>query len=155
MQSKPHGLIDQSHLNRKNDFLYRISIKCLIRDNNGRVLVVKEAGRTWWDLPGGGMDHGEDLRAAIARELKEEVNLVGDFKFHVIDVDDPAYLHNANVLQVRLIFEVMPDVLPTTIGEDADEIAYLNPSDLKKSDSSIERKVYEYASSGSSLKILS
>jgi len=141
----PHGEIDQSALNRKNDYLYRISIKSLIRDDKGRVLVVKESGRTWWDLPGGGMDHGEDIKAAIARELNEEVNLTGDFKFNVIDVDDPAYLPNANVFQVRLVFEVAPEIMPYESGKEADEIMYIDPIALKDSDNAVERKVHEYA----------
>lgn len=44
-----------------NDSLYRISLKCLIKNSAGDVLVVKEAGREFWDLPGGGMEHGDDL----------------------------------------------------------------------------------------------
>lgn len=140
----PHGLIDQSVLQRKNDYLYRLSLKGLIRDDTGRVLVVKESGRAWWDLPGGGMDHGEDIKAAIARELYEEVGLEGDFTYNIIDVDDPVYLSNANVLQVRLIFEVKPEVLPSRQGPEADEIAYLAPSILKESSHPIERKVYTY-----------
>jgi 8-oxo-dGTP pyrophosphatase MutT (NUDIX family) len=65
-------------------------------NDQGEVLVVKEVGRTWWDLPGGGMDHGEDIKSALARELKEEVNLSSNFTYRVIDVEDPAYLSHAN-----------------------------------------------------------
>lgn len=145
MQFSPHGNIDQSSLNRKNDHLFRISIKSLVINSKGRVLVVKELGRTWWDLPGGGMDHGEDIESAIARELKEEVNLEGTFGFTIIGVEDPAYLQNANVLQVRLIFAVTPEIMPRTVGSDADEMKYIDPNDLKDSRSPVERKVYEYA----------
>jgi 8-oxo-dGTP diphosphatase len=28
-----------------------------------------------WELPGGGIDHGEDPREALVREIKEELNL--------------------------------------------------------------------------------
>ncbi len=91
-EQSAHGVIDQSHLDRKNDYLFRISLKCLIKNEKGEILVVKEAARTWWDLPGGGMDHGEDIKAAIARELHEEVSLEGDFTYNIIDVDDPVHL---------------------------------------------------------------
>lgn len=142
----PHGVIDQSSLDRKNDYLYRISMKALIRNKKGEVLVVKEAGRDWWDLPGGGMDHGEDIKSAIARELREEVSLSGDFTYRVISVDDPMHLVNADVLQVRLIFEVFPENLPSMSGPEADSIAYMQPERLKSSDNMIERRVYEYYS---------
>lgn len=145
LQKNPHGLIDQSAFGRKDDYLYRVSIKGLIMNDQGEVLVVKEAGRMWWDLPGGGMDHEEDIKTGIARELKEEVNLEGEFTYRVIDVDDPIYLENANVYQVRLIFQVVPENMQFSAGVDADEISYMNVNALRDSDNAVERKVYEYA----------
>lgn len=140
----PHGIINQTALGRKNDYLYRISLKALIRNESGDVLVVKEAGRTWWDLPGGGMDHNEDVTSAIARELQEEVGLRGKFSYRVIDVDNPAFLSHANVWQLRLIFEVLPQNMHFRPGEDADELMFLSPDTLKESENPVERKIYEY-----------
>lgn len=59
--------------------------------------MVKEAGRTWLDLPGGGMDHGEDVESALAREMHEEVGLTGEFTYKIIAVDNPGFLTHANV----------------------------------------------------------
>ena len=56
------------------------------------MLVVKEAGRNWWDLPGGGMDHGETINEAIARELKEEVDLNGDFSSAILRIQHTSKL---------------------------------------------------------------
>lgn len=146
MTKQPHGIIDQSELGRKTDYLYRVSIKGLIRNPDGKVLVVKEAGRTWWDLTGGGMDHGENIKSALAREMHEEVGLTGDFTYKVIAVDNPGFLSHANVWQLRLIFEVVPETLPAETGNDADEIHYINPSELRDSEHSAERSVFVYSS---------
>ncbi len=143
-QQTPHGNIDQSYLGRKNDYLYRVSTKSLIRNEAGLVLVVKELGRAWWDLPGGGMDHDETIKSALSRELYEEVCLEGDFAYKIIAVDEPAYLPNANVFQVRLIFEVFPERLPSKAGADADEIAYIHPEAFKDASNEVEKKIYEY-----------
>lgn len=140
------GVVDHDGEDRKIDYLYRISIKGLIRNEKGEVLVVKETGRTWWDLPGGGMDHLEDIKAAIARELNEEVSLQGNFTYKVIDVDDPSHLPNANVWQVRIIFEINPENMFFEPGDDGDEVAFILPSDFKHSENLIEQKIYEYAS---------
>ncbi|MBU1246192.1 MAG: NUDIX hydrolase, partial [Patescibacteria group bacterium] len=53
---------------------YRISIKALIVDDKKRFLLVKEDNGTW-DLPGGGLDFGEDAKSCLKREIKEETGL--------------------------------------------------------------------------------
>ncbi len=139
------GVISHEHPStRRTDYLYRISLKCLVRNGKGEVLVVKEAGRTWWDLPGGGMDHGEDIKTAIAREMKEEANLEGNFDYRIIDVDEPAHLSAHNFWQLRLIYEVMPSIMTFTAGEDGDEVAFKNPDDFRDSESEVERRIYKY-----------
>lgn len=129
---------------RRPDYLYRISVKCLVRNEKGDILVVKESGRNWWDLPGGGMDHGEDIKSTIAREMKEEVNLAGDFNFRIIEVEEPAHLNEHNFWQLRLIFEVLPQDMQFTAGEDGDEVAFKDPAQFKDSDLEVERRVYKY-----------
>jgi 8-oxo-dGTP pyrophosphatase MutT (NUDIX family) len=142
------GIVQHEASSRRTDYLYRISIKGLIRNENGEVLVVKETGRDWWDLPGGGMDHNENIKLAIARELKEEVNLDSDFTHRVIDVDDPAYLSTQDFWQVRLIFEVTPtNQVSFSAGEDGDQVAFMNPSVFRNSELEVERRIYKYCES--------
>ena len=128
-----------------NDSLYRISLKCLIKNSAGDVLVVKEAGREFWDLPGGGMEHGDDINTAIARELKEEVDYEGDFTFSTLSMDEPVRLLSRDVWQLRIILNVTPSTFTFSAGEDADEIQFINPAALKDSDSEHEQKAYQYA----------
>ena len=47
----------------------------VIRD--GEILLVRHLkyGKTYWLLPGGGVDYGETIEEALVRELKEETNL--------------------------------------------------------------------------------
>lgn len=54
---------------------YRVSVKALVRDSSGRILISRELdGR--WDLLGGGLDHEEDPIDGLRRELYEESGLV-------------------------------------------------------------------------------
>ena len=141
-----HGVIGHSGAaRRRTDFLYRVSLKCFIRNDNGEVLVVKESGREWWDLPGGGMDHGEGLRAAIAREMNEEVSMEGEFAYRVIAVEEPAYLQHYNFWQIRLIFEVTPRIMVFSPGHDSDELAFISPETFEHAELSAERRIYEYS----------
>lgn len=53
---------------------YRVSAKALIVDDQNRFLLAKEPDGKW-DLPGGGLEFGENAQTAIKREVKEEVGL--------------------------------------------------------------------------------
>ena len=47
----------------------------IFRDANGGILLVKPSYRETWEIPGGGLEHGEDPWAAAVREVKEETGL--------------------------------------------------------------------------------
>jgi 8-oxo-dGTP pyrophosphatase MutT (NUDIX family) len=52
---------------------YRVSAKAIIVINN-KLLLIREASKRW-DLPGGGVEHSEDLDKTLKRELKEELSV--------------------------------------------------------------------------------
>lgn len=58
------------------DSFHRVTIKGLCV-KEGKVLLVREAkalsGK--WELPGGGLDFGEDIRLGFKREIQEEMGL--------------------------------------------------------------------------------
>ena len=59
---------------------YQLSAKVLIRDDEGRFLLLKRsmssnANRGRWDLPGGKVDAGEAFDVALLREVVEELGL--------------------------------------------------------------------------------
>lgn len=47
----------------------------LIRDDGGRILLVKPNYRDYWSLPGGVCEHGEPPQDGCAREVAEELGL--------------------------------------------------------------------------------
>ena len=128
-----------------NDSLYRLSIKCLILTDDQRVLVVKEVGRTGWDLPGGGVDHGETIKVAIARELKEEVGFEGAFTYKVVTMEDPKQLRPRDIWQVRVIVQVFPEEFNFTVGPEADEVLFLPVNTFKDTQIRNEQRIYAYA----------
>ena len=130
---------------RRSDYLFRISLKAVIFNDNGEVLVVKERDRDWWDLPGGGMDHGESIKEALARELNEEVLLRGDFTFYPAIVEDPKFLTEHNFYQTRIVYVIQPETLSFEVGEDGDELSFVNPDTFENSKRATERKIYDYS----------
>lgn len=136
-----HGAIIHANTNRR-DSLIRVSLKAVILDDQGRTLVVKERGRDWWDVPGGGLDHGETIKEALARELYEEVSLEGDFEYETLIAEDPRYLEAHNLYQMRITFLVKPEMTTFSAGSDSDEVQFVDADLLEKSDLWTERQIY-------------
>lgn len=62
--------------------LKRIAARVVVLDRDGHVLLLEardpaDASKgTWWEIPGGGIDHGESTADAARRELWEETGIV-------------------------------------------------------------------------------
>jgi 8-oxo-dGTP pyrophosphatase MutT (NUDIX family) len=52
-----------------------VGVRGLVLDDRGRVFLVKHSYISGWHLPGGGVEPGETLMTALARELREEGNI--------------------------------------------------------------------------------
>lgn len=145
MNSNPlHGVIAYPDEARGNDYLFRVALKAVIVNDKGELLLVKETGRDWWDIPGGGLDHGESIKEGLSRELFEEVGYQGDFEFEPLELSEPQILKNRNLVQVRMTFLVMPANLNFKPGDDGDEVAFMNVDTFKDSELRTEQEIYRY-----------
>lgn len=51
-----------------------LGARAIIINHNNQVLLVKHTYQPHWYIPGGGVKKGESIKAAIIRELKEELD---------------------------------------------------------------------------------
>ncbi|CAJ0993615.1 NUDIX hydrolase [Pantoea sp. Nvir] len=87
----PHKILDSI-----NQY-YRIVVGGIITVNNeSGILFIKRSKHEFmpnvWEIPSGGMEHGETMLQALSREIKEETNL------NILSVDD---YKNATSYQVN------------------------------------------------------
>lgn len=139
-----HGAIIHAESGRK-DSLFRVTLKAVILNPSGETLVVKESGRDWWDIPGGGIDHGETVKQALSRELREEVSYAGEFEFETLLAEDPVYLESLNLYQMRITFLVKPNSLTFSAGDDGDEVQFIDADLYEKSELWTERQIYKFS----------
>jgi len=54
-----------------------LGVRALVRDDAGRIALVRHTYADHWYLPGGGVKKGESFAAAALREVEEEIGLAG------------------------------------------------------------------------------
>lgn len=128
------------------DHLFRVSLKAVIRNAAGELLVVKEKGQTHWNLPGGGMDHDESYHEALARELQEEIGgVASDFTERIVGYHDARVLgRDPTIWQTILVFEVSGVGEQFEPGVEAEAIMFVAPETVAKDRQAYSRVVEEY-----------
>lgn len=104
----------------------------LVRDESGRVLLVKPSYKEGWDLPGGIVEPGESPYSAVCRELVEELGselavgglLVVDWAPDDVIGDKLLWVFDGGVLEAGGLADLRVD------GEELVAVAVHDPADL-------------------------
>lgn len=124
---------------------YRVSLKAVIRNDAGNVLCVTESERDFWELPGGGIDHGETIKQGLARELKEEIGYTGGFTYAYADAT-PLFEDMSDRCVMYVAFDVtLDDPEAISLGEDVYQIAYKDPQQFKDVDYRGGQMIFKHA----------
>jgi 8-oxo-dGTP diphosphatase len=103
-------------------------VAALIRDQDGRVLLVRKRGTQAFMQPGGKRDSGEDDIAALSREVAEEIGCgvvaaswraLGEFD--AIAANEPGFRVQANVYAVDVTGEITP-------SREIDAVIWIDPA---------------------------
>lgn len=124
---------------------YRVSLKAIIRNEDGDILVNREQGHGNWSLPGGGWDHGESVEACLMRELHEEVGYVGKVQARLLGVtEEPMYMPTKQGWLLWHVYEVVPENMDFSIGADGEALMFADPRQFERSESRAERLIFEF-----------
>jgi len=121
--------------------IYRVSVKALIKDENGHILVVKENQESW-DLPGGGLDHDENVENGIKRELDEELGVV-DIRIIKPICVKTLYIEHKQSWLMWIVYEVELNSIDFHLGDEVTEATFIDPKLLAGSNDIYEKMAYE------------
>lgn len=105
------------------------TVGALVVNGSGRVLIVKTTKwRGTWGVPGGKVEWGETLEAAVKREFREEVGLeLTQVRFALLQeaVEDPQFFRDAHFIMVNYYaFSASENITP---NEEIVEWAWVTP----------------------------
>ncbi len=89
-----------------------IGPRAIILNQDNQVLLVKHTYQSHWYLPGGGLKKGESAKAALLRELKEEVGLTVLVEPHLFCIYHHTYLgvNDYPIIYIVKNFHITPNV---------------------------------------------
>lgn len=121
---------------------YRVTIKAIIRNAAGEILVVRE-NDSKWNLPGGGIDHGESVHDALKRELYEEALITADFSETYVGAES-YFLDSKDAWLFWIVYELNIDPDFTYgVGPDADAVTFMSPEVFKNGTRPYEQLIYK------------
>ncbi len=114
---------------------FALSVKAAIRDDSGRVLILKRSTSSKnnggkWDFPGGKVDAGEDFDSALSREVCEETGLL-------IELERVLGCAESETGGKRIAYLIMGAVILSgrvLLSKEHSDYAWVEPSSLAEAD---------------------
>ena len=111
---------------------YRVSIKGIVIDEHGRVLLSREENGKW-EMLGGGLDHEEDPIACLKREINEETGLQlawisSSPKYFITS---PRFDSSVNTYMANVVYEIKLKDLDFTPSEECQELRFFSTEEMK------------------------
>lgn len=119
-----------------HDTLLLPAVGAIIRDELGRVLLIRRGDGRGWSLPGGIMEPGERLIDSLVREVWEETGLEVEPMRLIGIYSDPEFLHITypNGDQAQFVSTTMECRIvggqPRADGEESLEVGFFDPDAL-------------------------
>ncbi|WP_458087091.1 NUDIX domain-containing protein [Streptomyces malaysiensis] len=114
------------------------SVTAVVRDEQGRVLLIHKTDNDLWALPGGGHDVGENIAQTVVREVKEETGVSVVVESIVGLYTDPQHVMAYDDGEVRQQFSICFHARPVggelRTSSESKEVRWISPADLDELD---------------------
>ncbi|MFJ9851817.1 NUDIX domain-containing protein [Streptomyces sp. NPDC101150] len=110
------------------------SVTAVVRDRDGRILVIHKTDNDLWALPGGGHDLGERIGDTVIREVQEETGI--DVEIEAVSglYTDPEHVMAYDDGEVRQQFSICFRARPVggevRTSSESKEVRWVAPADL-------------------------
>ena len=95
----------------------RVSVRALIMDGDDIIAVEKLTAPGKLHMPGGGVDHGETMLAALRRELHEELGIAPASEDYLLAIENLFDTYLGLYHSVEHVFLITPDRVPAVKEE--------------------------------------
>lgn len=124
--------------------LFYVGIKALIRNSEGKILVLKsslrghvENTKVYWDIPGGRIDEGDGVEETLLREIEEETGVteVSNIEFFTAVVSNhqiPIENNRKAGLVLMVYTAEIPSDSKIQISPEHTEYAWVDKADAAK-----------------------
>lgn len=112
------------------------SVTAVVRDGEGRILIIHKTDNDLWALPGGGHDIGESIGDTVVREVVEETGITVQVDSIVGLYTNPEHVLAYDDGEVRQQFSICFRAHPTggalRTSSESKEVRWVAPADLDK-----------------------
>ncbi|WP_326671222.1 NUDIX hydrolase [Streptomyces sp. NBC_01257] len=112
------------------------SVTAVVRDKEGRLLVIHKTDNDLWALPGGGHDIGESIADTVVREVVEETGITVEIDSIVGLYTSPEHVLAYDDGEVRQQFSICFRAHPTggalRTSSESKEVRWVAPADLDR-----------------------
>jgi ADP-ribose pyrophosphatase YjhB (NUDIX family) len=110
------------------------AVSAIVPDSEGRILLIRRTDNGYWAIPGGGVEPGESVRQATAREVMEETGISCEVTGVVGIYSNPGHVAAYDNGEVRQQFSIcfrtrMTGGEPRT-SDESSQVRFVAISDL-------------------------
>lgn len=111
---------------------FYVGVKGIIKDKNGRVLILKDSARGKWEAPGGRIDVGQSIEGAFKREIAEEIEGASLYSFGELLMALQGDFVTENEHKLLLLFYSVKVSLPVKIklSDEHEDFAWVDKNSL-------------------------